>query len=250
MDTPIKRKIYSRLIPPRMLDYFNLNQNLTDPYGRDLLDLFAPQDSTSTEMSLYHQEGFPDPVLYGHITDTINGQLHVLLYLLNDPTSPRFDVDRMPDGRPTVFGTQLRNLEAEEASMRFGLAPGQIRRGLRMLGEAIASFEAFARGLGQVLYFAEPLYYHNALLFERHGFTYQKGRKLMERIDAGFLPGGELTGRLDGSTHFRQPEAIKSIRLRSWAIHDGLLGEPFTGVTMYKHVGKVSGIDTCSGCDW
>lgn len=250
LDPDLKRQVYTRLIPPRLLAHFNLSQEMIDPSGHDLLELTCPEGSTSTEMALHHQAGFPDPVLYGHLTDTLNGQIHVLLYLLNDPASPRFDVDRMPDGRSTRFGTLLRNLEAEEAAMHFGLAPGQIRRGLRMLGDAIASFEAFAASIGQPLYFAEPLYYHNALIFERYGFTYQKGLKLMQRIDAGFLPGGDLARRLDGSSPFRQPEAVDSVRLRSWAIHDGLLGEPFTGVTMYKHVGKLSGVNTCTGCDW
>jgi hypothetical protein len=99
-------------------------------------------------------------------------------------------------------------------------------------------------------YFSEPLYYHNAILFERYGFSYQKGRNLMERIQRGFLSGGEFLPCLDNSTPFRSPEAVNSIRLRSWAIHDGMLGFPFTNVTMYKQVGKASGISTCDGCLW
>jgi acetoin utilization protein AcuC len=201
-------------------------------------------------MSLKHQVDFPDPILYGHLTDTITGQIHILLYILNDPESPRYDVDRMPDGRPTVFGTQFRNLPAELAALEAGLAPGQIRRGLRMLWDAILGFEIFINSLGQVIFFAEPLYYHTAVLFERYGFAYQKGRKLMERIQSGFSPGGDLIQRLDQSTPFRNTEAAKGIRLRSWAIHDGLLGEPFTDVTMYKHIGKSADINTSNDCAW
>jgi acetoin utilization protein AcuC len=100
------------------------------------------------------------------------------------------------------------------------------------------------------MYFVEPLYYHNAVIFERYGFTYQMGRRLMERIEAGFAPNGDLHPRLDGLSPFRQPAAEDSIRLRSWAIHDGLLGEPFTNVTMYKRVGKSAGISTCPSCHW
>jgi hypothetical protein len=47
-----------------------------------------------------HKIDFPDPILYAHLTDTINGQIHVLLYILNDPDSPRFDVDKMPTAHP------------------------------------------------------------------------------------------------------------------------------------------------------
>lgn len=245
-----KRSIYMRLIPPELLERLGLRSDLHDASGHDLLDLQCAAGSPILESKLYHQAGFPDPVLYGQITDTINGQIHVLLYILNDPDSPRFDVDRLPDGRPTRFGTQHRNLEAELAAMRFGLSPGQVRRGLRLLGPAIQAFENFVASLGNELYFVEPLYYHNAVIFERYGFTYAKGRRLMERIQQGFAPGGSLHTLLDGSTPFRTPEMANSIRLRSWAIHDNLLGEPFTNVTMYKQVGRPANVNTCPDCDW
>lgn len=245
-----KREIYARLIPPELLSRFNIPIDFKDQNGDDLLMLDCPAGSTSTEMRLYHQVGFSDPLLHGDITGTLNGLVHVLLYVLNDPHSPRFDIDRMPDDTQTHFGTVQRNLEAELAAMHFGLAPGQIRRGLRLLGAAIQSFEGFVTSLGHEMFLAEPLYYHNAVLFERYGFAYEKGRRLMENIQAGFSTGGELISRLDSSTPFRSPEAAGSIRLRSWAIHDGLLGEPFTNVTMYKRVGKSGQLSTCPGCGW
>lgn len=245
-----KRQIYSRIIPKSVIQKFNLRPDLYDDEGRSLLVINSHTDDPAVEISLYHCLGFPDPVSYGHITDTLNGQLHILLYALNNPDSPRFDVDRLPDGTPTKFGTEVRNLEAEKAAMEAGLAPGQVRRGLRMLSDAIQAFEDFVESLGHELYFAEPLYYHNAILFEQYGFSYEKGKKLMDRIQAGFSPNGDLLATLDGSTPFRKLEAAHSIRLRSWAIHDGILGEPFTNVTMYKRVGKKSGISTCNGCSW
>jgi hypothetical protein len=100
------------------------------------------------------------------------------------------------------------------------------------------------------MYYVEPLYYHNAVIFERYGFAYQMGRRRMEAIHAGFQEGGELYQRLDESNPFRSPHAANSIRLRSWAIHDGILGEPFTKITMYKQIGKSAMISTTPGCDW
>src|SRR5215510_13580282 len=97
---------------------------------------------------LYHEVGFPDPILYAHLADAINSQIFILLYILNDPTSPRFNVDKMPDGSSTQFGIRKRNLEAEKAAMEAGLSPGQIRRGLRSLGNAIRAFEEFITKLG------------------------------------------------------------------------------------------------------
>jgi hypothetical protein len=245
-----KRAIYTRLIPAELLERFNLPASLHDDRGHDLLELNCPPGSVMVEMALRHQVDFPDPILYGHLTDTLNGQIHVLLYILNDPESPRFDVDRLPDGTSTRFGTRFRNIPAEMAAMQAGLAPGQVRRGLRMLSPAIDGFEAFIRSLGDNVYFVEPLYYHNAIIFERYGFAYQKGRRFMERIQAGFSPGGDLLGRLDRSNPFRHPGTDRSIRFRSWAIHDGILGEPFTNVTMYKQIGKSAGVVTCPDCAW
>jgi acetoin utilization protein AcuC len=72
----------------------------------------------------------------------------------------------------------------------------------------------------------------------------------MERIQKGFSKEGDLLPLLDGSTPFREPGMANSIRLRSWAIHDNLLGEPFTDVSMYKRVGKSAGINTSNHCDW
>jgi len=245
-----KREIYRSIIPDELLERCELNPYLSDIQGRSLLDLRARPGSSSVEVSLYHEYGFRDPILYGQLTDTINGQIHILLYILNDPASPRFNVDVMPDGEPTKFGTSYRNLEAERNALQFGLTPGQIRKGLGLLSAAMDAFEAFVKNLGHELYFAEPLYYHNAIIFERHGFAYQSGKKLMERIQNDFTREEGLSQQLDGSSVFRQPEARDSIRLRSWAIHDGILGEPFTNVTMYKRVGKSAGINTGEGCSW
>ena len=174
----------------------------------------------------------------------------MLLYILNDPASPRFNVDKMPDGSPTQFGIRKRNIEAELAAMKAGLAPGQVRHGLRALRHATEAFEGFITSLGHTLYFVEPLYYHNAVIFERHGYSYQMGRRLMNEIQSGFEEGGALVEKLNGGNPFRSSNAARSIRLRSWAIHDGILGEPFTNVTMYKHVGVSANINSALGCKW
>jgi len=243
-----KRRVYCGLIPHELLEQFHLPPVDTPQFEPLTLFKFAP-GTADVEMSLFHRRDFPDPILYGHLTDTVNGQIHVLLYVLNDPASPRFDVDQMPDGRPTRFGTLRRNLEAERAALAAGLAPGQVRRGLRMLQAAVIGFESFIEDLGHDLYFVEPLYYHNAVIFEGYGFAYQQGRKLMERIHRGFSAHGDLVDKLDGSP-FRPAAARQSIRLRSWAIHDGILDEPFTNVTMYKRIGRQAGVSTTENTEW
>jgi hypothetical protein len=242
-----KREIYSRYIPNELIVKFNIRDLAKN---KELLQFRFAEGSSDVEMRLYHQVGFPDPILYAHLADNINGQIHVLLYILNDPASPRFDVDRMPDGTPTQFGIRKRNIEAELAAMQAGLAPGQVRHGLRALRQATEAFEQFVTGLGHDLYFVEPLYYHNAVIFERYGYSYQMGRRRMNEIHAGFEAGGALVQKLDDSNPFRSSRAAHSIRLRSWAIHDGILGEPFTNVTMYKRVGVSANINSAPGCEW
>jgi len=242
-----KRAIYARYIPKELIQKFNL-PNLMD--NKELLQFRFGEGSSDVELILYHKVSFQDPILYAHLTDTLNGQIHILLYILNDPEAPRFDVDRMPDGSTTKFGTLHRNLAAEKAALQAGLAPGQIRRGLHLLRPAMAAFEEFIVSLEHDMYYIEPLYYHNAVIFERYGFAYQMGKRRMEGIQAGFQEGGELSQRLDGSNPFRTSKAANSIRLRSWAINDGILGEPFTNVTMYKRVGKSADINTTLGCEW
>ena len=242
-----KRTIYARYIPKELIEKFDLSDLVND---QDLLQFRFAEGSSDVEMMVYHQKNFPDPILYAHLADSMNGQIYVLLYILNDPNSPRFSVDRMPDGRPTQFGIRIRNIEAEKSAMQAGLSPGQIRHGLRSLQYALTAFEEFISSLGHDMYYMEPLYYHNSVIFERYGFSYQLGRRLMNEIQAGFEEGGELSKKLDDSNPFRSSQAGRSIRLRSWAIHDGILGMPFTNVTMYKRVGVSANMNTAPDCEW
>lgn len=233
-----KRDIYQNIVPSELLELFNVREDLRDSQGRDLIQLHCPSGSSDVEIALYHSAEAQDPILFGHITDTIHGQLHILLYGMNDVNSTRYDVDRLPDGSKTSFGINHRNLIAEEKAFQAGLAPGQIYRGPHLFKETLLAFECFAASMGHDLFFVEPLYYHVALIFEKYSFLYQSGKRLMTRIEQGFAPNGELIPLLDNSTPFRHPGAAGKIRLRSWAIHDNILGEPFTNVTMYKYIDK------------
>ncbi|HKZ70560.1 MAG TPA: hypothetical protein VJ020_10810 [Anaerolineales bacterium] len=247
-----ERLDYARLmIPLPLLQRYQIDaKSFADGEGRSLLNWVGGPGRNDVEVSLYHQYGAPDPLIYFHLTDTTSMQIHVLLTVINDPDSPRFDVDRMPDGSKTHFGIFKRNVEAEVEAFKAGLAPGQIRRGLRVLRPAMEAFEAFVTRLGHDIYFVEPLQYHNAVIFERYGFAYQQGRRWMQSINTRFTEGSFAHARLDSSTIFRRPEAAQSIRGRSWAIHDGILGEPYTGVTMYKRVGRDAGVSTYPESVW
>jgi hypothetical protein len=250
LDHYKKVEIYTRFLPNILLDHFNIPPTFTDASGNQLLRLRCEPGTADVVIELKHLYGFQDPLLYAHLTDTVNGQIHVLLYIVNDVQSERFNVDRMPDGSKTQFGIFKRNLEAEEAAMRAGLAPGQVRRGLRILKHSIAAFEEFVSSLDHDLFFAEPLYYHNAIIFEHYGFAYLRGRRLMDQINQGFREGHDYHELLDNSSPFRSPEMGVSIRGRSWAIHDGILGHAFDHVTMYKSINRHAGVQTYPDGKW
>jgi hypothetical protein len=242
-------QVYRHLVPLEILHRFRIDpQTLTDGDGHTLYE--CKPGVSSVEVSLHHAWDAEDPVLYLQLADTPNNQIEVLLFVVNDPYSERFDTDRMPDGTPTHFGTLERNIEEEVRAMEAGLAPGQVRRGLGATRRLMPILEYFVAGLHHNAFYIQPLAYHNAILFERLGFSYALGLGRMEWIHKEFDPGGLLFQRLDGTTPFRRPGADRSVRGRSWAIHDGVMGEPYGNVKMYKRVGIHAGVITFPHSAW
>jgi hypothetical protein len=247
----VRDQVYRTLVVDEMLDRYAIDhETLCNPRGERVVTFDASPNIGLLELRIWRQLGDRDPLLYMQLADTTNNQIIILLFITSDPEAPRFPVDRDWGGEPTKFGTLARNIEAEVAAMQAGLSPGQARQGLRMARKTLPNFEQFIARLGHDLFMMEPLAYHSAILFESFGCMYSQGRKRMERIHQGFQPGGEYFLRLDGSTPFRQPGAEKTVRGRSWAIHDGILGEPFSDSHMYKQVGKDAGVRTFPNYVW
>jgi hypothetical protein len=132
--------------------------------------------------------------------------------------------------------------------MKAGLAPGMVRRGLRLLREFVKCLDTFLDTLGLKSITTNAFFYHNAILWEKYGFTYFRGGKMMESIHKEFQPGGLLYEGLDDSTPFRTKGMEKTIRGRSWAIYDGLyvdaFDEEWESPIMYKMVGKDFKVNT------
>src|SRR5690606_35715981 len=145
-----------------------------------------------------------------NMADTFNNQLIVLLVVVNDPDAPRYDIDIDEQGNPTHLGTSGRNLRAEEQALKAGLAPGQVRKGLRVFKQAVPVFEDFVQKMGHDIFFIEPLAYHNAIVFERYGFSYLHGYQEMLKIDQAFHPGGGYYNKLSANRVFRQPDFWKT----------------------------------------
>ena len=244
-----RRRVYQSLLPRDLLLRFGIDEDALSPSDGPSLFQVVPGPS-SVELYLRHEPGAQDPLLYLQLADTTTSQLEVVLFVVNDPFSERYDTDRLPDGTRSYFGTQGRNIPEEIRAMEAGLAPGQVRRGLRLTRDLVPILEAFVATLRHDVFYVQPLAYHNAILFERLGFSYAMGLGRMEWIHKEFAPGGLLYERLDGSTPFRPPGAETSVRGRSWAIHDGIMDFPYTGVKMYKRVGIHAGVITFPGAAW
>jgi hypothetical protein len=248
LPVPTKEEIYRHLLPQELLARYGIDPDgLCNAEGNRLVTFTCPEGSQMVEVDIRPECGFPDPLLYLELTDTRLNQIEVLLFAVNDPKSERFETDRDWRGERTKFGTFRRNIPAEIEAMEAGLAPGQVRRGLRLSRTLIPLLEGFVSRLGHGYYLMEPLAYHTAILFEKLGCNYVQGLRRMQWIHLNFQPGGLLYERLDGSTPFRQPDAWRTVRGRSWAIHDGILGEPWHGIQMYKRVGKQAGVNTFPG---
>ncbi len=245
LATPVKERVYRCLLPQELLQEYAIDpETLCDAQGNRLATFTCPEGSSAVEVDIRPSVGFPDPLLYLEMSDTRLNQIEVLLFIVNNPNAERFETDCDWQGQRTKFGTRSRNIPEEVRAMQAGLAPGQVRKGLGLSRTLLPLFEDFVRRLTHEYYLMEPLAYHNAILFERMGFNYVQGLRRMQWIHLGFQPGGILHERLDGSTPFRQPDAWRTVRGRSWAIHDGVLGEPWHGVKMYKHVSQHAGVDT------
>lgn len=246
-----KRRIYRTLLPLDLLATFDIDPiSWKGPGGQQHVALDAPPDRGLVKLAARHAPDARDPFAYLELVDTSFNSINVVLLIINDPHSPRFDTDVSEEGEPTLFGTVHRNIPAERAAMEAGLAPAQVRAGLRTSGTALRHLEAFLAMLGHGSFYSEPLTYAAAILFEKRGFSYVSGRRFMELIDRHFRPGGELYEALDGSTPFRRREQWRTIRGRAWAIHDGILetiGRRWDGVRMAKRLGRSAGVDTFPG---
>lgn len=244
----VAEALYARLIPPELLDRFDISPvTLRGPGGARLVRITAPEDQPWARVEMRSSADDRDPALLVDVEMSALSVPELAFVQITDPRRPRYAIDRDPDGRDTLLGVTSRNVAEEMRAMKDGLAPGQVRQGLRLLARVLEAMDGFCRLIGWELYLIEPLFYHSAILYERRGCGYLLGRDVMEGIHAGFSDGGALRPALDGSSPFRRPGAELTVRGRSWALHDGVAGGAWGGVKMYKATGRHAGVDTFPG---
>jgi hypothetical protein len=243
-----KRRAYRGLLPPSLLVRFGINPvTWQAPDGEPRVLLEAGPDTGVVKVSVRDGSESADEFFYLELQDTSLNGINLNFLLLSDPKGPSFRTDYDEEGNPTLFGSVRRNLAAEEQAMKAGLAPAQVRKGLGASRLVVQQLEAFLVTCGHVAFFTEPLTYTSAWLFERRGFAYVRGHKLMDDIQNEFQPRGRLHRALDGSTPFRQPDQWRTVRGRAWAIHDGVLSlidASWNDLRMVKQAGREAGVET------
>lgn len=248
LPEPSRQRLYRVLIPPGLLAMFHASPiSWKDLGGQVVVSVQEKSEPGLINLSLRVESAPDDPVFCIELADNSLNGIDLNLLQLNEPASPRFETDRTADGKLTMFGALVRNLEEEERAMRAGLSPGQTRRGLRASPQVFEQLETFMALLSHQSVFLEPLTYTSAWIFEKRGFAYIRGHKLMNDIEREFQPGGVLHRALDGSTPFRQPEQWQTVRGRAWAIHDGILqalDERWNDLRMVKQLGRHAGAQT------
>jgi hypothetical protein len=240
-----KREIYSRLVPGRIYDFLDISpQNFRGVDVERRIRFLTPKGLGLMRIEVRLHPDDRDTIFFLEIADTRYHQMELSFCVIKNLATPRFNVDVDPAGIDNCFATMGRNIPEEIRAMNAGLFPNQTHRGLRMFSEFFALFEQFVDSLGMEIIVAEPLTYDNAVRYEKYGFDYVTGRQLMLEINEGFKQGNILFERLDGSTPFRMPGMEKTVRGRSWAIHDGIMNRPWNNIMIYKMVGEHAGVDT------
>jgi hypothetical protein len=244
----VKRRMYRGLIPPALLTRFGIDPiQWTGANKEPGVFLKAEENSEKVLITAQSSPNAADEFFALELADNSLNGIELNLIVLNDPTAPRYSIDQTEDGVPTMFGTLKRNLMAEEQALQAGLAPGQVRAGLGGSRLVFEQIEAFLSMLGHRAYFLEPLTYASAWVFERRGFAYVRGHKLMDDIQREFQPGGKLHECLNDGSPFRKRDQANTVRGRAWAIHDGVLEAldlRWDNLRMVKQIGRHAGVET------
>lgn len=242
-----KERIYSRLLPQRLRDILGLaGAAVGDSSWKRLVNIIAPE---GLPLARIEAKDKPDgvTVFFLELSDTQYHQMELCFCIIRDPASPRYDVDVDEAGKNNWFASHGRNIPEELRAMQDGLFPNQTHHGLQLFAALFPLLERFTDSLGMQMIVAEPLSYDNAIRYEKYGFDYLRGKRLMLEIDREFQPGGSFHARLDGSTPFRMPGMEKTVSGRSWAIHDGIMGKMWDEVQIYRMIGVHAGINTFPG---
>ena len=161
-----KLRLYRTLIPIQVLANFDINpRTWKNPDKEPQVSLVADAGTSSVKISAWNGENPQDHFFYIELADNAFNGIDLYFLIVNDPAAERYDIDIDARGRDTLFGTIHRNREAEEKAMRAGLAPCQVRQGLREIAQRLPR-----DGIGHFRKQAQMIGIAEQLLVERYGF--------------------------------------------------------------------------------
>lgn len=224
-DPHFRAELVTLLLPDELLARFNLPR--PPRFGTTREEVFSlnrTEGHPGLRLEVWPEPACPDPGYVLELKFNFLGIPEIIWIAASDIAAPRFDVDAL--GKlPLGPEPGLRNIKEEVRAMEWGLAPNQVRPGLHVLRESFACVDRYLAALKVNMVTLSAMAYHNAVEYQHLGFTLKSGEELMSAIEEGFAPGGRLRARLDSSTPFRKPENAETLLGRSWAIHDGIMGD-------------------------
>ncbi|HQU14458.1 MAG TPA: hypothetical protein PKV70_09440, partial [Thermodesulfobacteriota bacterium] len=170
MPVSERSALLSLLVPSRLFSMFSIApRTFRNPSGIECVKFTCPDEMPFFQIDVRRDPADTDAAYFLDVSTSAFGQMEISFIIVNDPDGERFGIDLDENGRETYFGTARRNVPEELRAMEAGLAPGQVRRGLRMMSEMVACWDAFFGRMGYKFYFLEPLGYNSAILYERAG---------------------------------------------------------------------------------
>jgi hypothetical protein len=156
LPAAVREGLYARLVPPEILVRVGADPRTgRSRDGHQLVRVVAPAGQPWARVEVRASRDDRDATLLVDVDMSPFAVPELSFVQITDPAAERFGIDRDEEGRDTLFGTVTRNRE-EERALAAGLAPGQVRRGLGLLGRVMAAMD-FCRLLGKELFLVEPL---------------------------------------------------------------------------------------------
>ncbi len=139
--------LFSCLIPQECFSQFGIDPNtFEDSQGRLRLRVLYRGQGRILNVRITNPADPVDPIYSIFMQEYGEEGVEVLGLNINDPASERFEVDVDEYGRiPADLVSGRRNIPEEIRAMHAGLAPGQVRRGLRWTRGALEGLEEFLR---------------------------------------------------------------------------------------------------------
>src|SRR5438128_3945849 len=135
----IREQLYVRQVPDELMARFGVvRASLRNGTGERPVRIAAPDSASWARVEIRDPRDDHDPVLLIDIAMSAFAVPELTFVQVNDPASPRYGVDRDPDGQDTLLGTVSRTLAEAARELHGVLAPGQVQRDMRTLGRVPA----------------------------------------------------------------------------------------------------------------